>query len=53
VAALKARRLAGIGPFTVMSCDNLPSNGKVARAAVVGTAQLSDPDLADWIDQTV
>ena len=53
VAALKARRLAGIGPFTVMSCDNLPSNGKVARAAVVGTAQLSDPDLATWIDQTV
>ena len=44
---------SGIGPFTVMSCDNLPSNGKVARAAVVGTAQLSDPDLAAWIDQTV
>jgi mannitol 2-dehydrogenase len=49
VAALKARRAAGIIPFTVMSCDNLPGNGHVAEAAVIGTARLSDPDLADWI----
>ncbi|MBI1171418.1 mannitol dehydrogenase family protein [bacterium] len=49
VAALKARRAAGIAPFTVMSCDNLPGNGHVAKAAVVGTARLSDPGLADWI----
>ncbi len=53
VAALRARRAAGTQPFTVMSCDNLPGNGKVARDAVVGTARLSDPDLAAWIDQTV
>lgn len=49
VAALKARRAAGVQPFTVMSCDNLPGNGHVAHSAVVGTARLSDPDLADWI----
>ena len=53
VAALKVRRAAGTLPFTVMSCDNLPGNGKVARDAVVGTARLSDPDLAAWIDQNV
>ena len=53
VAALRARRLAGIMPFTVMSCDNLPGNGNVARNAVVGTARLSDPDLAAWISQNV
>lgn len=53
VAALKVRRAAGTQPFTVMSCDNLPGNGKVARDAVVGTARLSDPDLAAWIDQNV
>lgn len=53
VAALKARRAAGTQPFTVMSCDNLPGNGKVARDAVVGTARLSDSDLATWIDQNV
>ena len=53
VAAIKTRRAAGTQPFTVMSCDNLPSNGKVARDAVVGTARLSDPALAAWIDQNV
>lgn len=53
VAALKARRTAGIAPFTVMSCDNLPGNGHVTRAAVVGTARLSDPALADWIEAQV
>ena len=27
VAGLKARRAAGLKPFTVLSCDNLPDNG--------------------------
>ena len=53
VAALALRRSAGNKPFTVMSCDNLPGNGHVARAAVVGTARLSDPVLADWIARNV
>ncbi|WP_149139579.1 mannitol dehydrogenase family protein [Gemmobacter caeruleus] len=53
IAALKARRAAGTPAFTVMSCDNLPGNGQVARAAVVGLARLSDPALADWIDAHV
>ena len=48
-AGLKARRDAGVPPFTVMSCDNIPHNGTVARAAVVGVARLSDPAFADWI----
>ncbi len=50
VAALRLRREAGRGPFTVQSCDNLRGNGAVTRAVVVGLAQLSDPDLAAWID---
>ncbi|MBY8826398.1 mannitol dehydrogenase family protein [Sphingomonas colocasiae] len=49
VAALKHRRNAGLAPFTVLSCDNLPGNGDAAKAATVGLARLSDPDLADWI----
>lgn len=53
VAALKLRKMAGMEPFTVMSCDNLPSNGNVARAAIVGVAKLSDPAFADWIAQNV
>jgi len=53
VAALRMRRAAGHAPFTVMSCDNLPGNGHVTRAAVQGLARLSDPDFADWIAANV
>ncbi|MCA2410134.1 mannitol dehydrogenase family protein [Rhizobium leguminosarum] len=53
VAGLKARKDKGIGPFTVMSCDNIPHNGIVTANAVVGTAALSDPDFADWIRANV
>lgn len=53
IAALKARRASGVQPFTIMSCDNLPGNGHVTRAAVVGLARLSDPALADWIKAAV
>lgn len=50
VAALAARRAAGIAPFTVMSCDNLPENGHVAKNAVLGLARAIDSDLAAWIE---
>ncbi|MDO4900775.1 mannitol dehydrogenase family protein [Actinomyces sp.] len=53
VEALRLRRKAGVPPFTVMSCDNLPGNGRIARTAVVAQARLSDPELADWIDANV
>lgn len=53
VAGLRARRAAGLPPFTVMSCDNIPHNGVVTREAVVETARLSDPGLADWIAANV
>ncbi|WP_157018912.1 mannitol dehydrogenase family protein [Mesorhizobium xinjiangense] len=49
LAGLKTRRDAGIPPFTVMSCDNIPGNGHVTADAVVGLAELSDPDLATWV----
>ncbi|PZM08446.1 mannitol dehydrogenase family protein [Rhizobium tubonense] len=53
VGGLKARRDKGLAPFTVMSCDNIPHNGGVTLAAVVGTARLSDPAFADWIKANV
>lgn len=49
VAALRERRARGTAPFTVMSCDNIQGNGRVARASVEGVARLVDPGLADWI----
>lgn len=53
LAALKARRAAGIAPFTVMSCDNLPGNGHVTRQVVVGLARLFDTELAEWVEANV
>lgn len=53
VAALKARREVGVAPFTVLSCDNLPENGKLLRQGVVGFARELDTELADWIDASV
>ncbi|MDM4769823.1 mannitol dehydrogenase family protein [Solimonas sp. SE-A11] len=49
VAALSARRAAGIGGFTAMSCDNLVGNGHRLQAAVLGLAARLDPALAQWI----
>jgi mannitol-1-phosphate/altronate dehydrogenase len=51
VEALDRRRRAGRPPFTVLSCDNMPANGAIARAAVVGEAARRDPALARWIDE--
>lgn len=53
VSALRHRRDNAIPPFTVMSCDNIPHNGVVARNAVFGLAQLCDPPLAQWITHNV
>jgi len=49
VAALRARRAAGLRPFTVLSCDNLPGNGRITRDAVLALARAQDADLATWI----
>lgn len=53
VFALAARRAAGAGPLAVVCCDNLSSNGTVARNAVVGIAEAWDPQLAAWIGDKV
>lgn len=49
VRALGLRRAAGIAPFTVLCCDNLPGNGRVLRGVVLDLAARIDPGLADWI----
>jgi mannitol 2-dehydrogenase len=53
IAALMRRSAGGIPPFTVMSCDNLPENGHVARNAVLGLAKARGDDSAAWIDANV
>jgi mannitol 2-dehydrogenase len=53
LAGLLRRRDAGLAPFTVMSCDNIPGNGHVTENAVVGLARLIDPALAQWVTANV
>src|SRR5579863_6637700 len=52
-AGLKRRRAAGVAPFTVLSCDNIPGNGHVCENAVAGVAELADPELGRWIRASV
>jgi fructuronate reductase len=50
VEALRRRRASGVGPLTLVSCDNLVDNGSRLGRAVQQLAQVSDPDLARWIE---
>lgn len=51
VRAIAMRRVGGLAPFTVLSCDNLPSNGDTTRGLVLAFAHAVDPALADWIER--
>jgi mannitol 2-dehydrogenase len=51
--ALALRRHRGIAPFTVMSCDNIQSNGLVAREAFCGFADMFDSKMGTWMRQEV
>jgi len=53
LAAIRRRRDAGLPPFSVMSCDNMPENGHVTRNVIVQLAQRQESDLADYIQQHV
>ncbi|MDL4914017.1 MAG: mannitol dehydrogenase family protein [Enterobacterales bacterium endosymbiont of Blomia tropicalis] len=53
LAAIRRRRAAGLAPFSVMSCDNMPENGHVTRNVIVQLAQHQDEALADYIQQHI
>ncbi|ANE74310.1 mannitol dehydrogenase family protein [Dickeya solani] len=53
VAALARRKAAGLPAFSVMSCDNMPENGRVTRRVILAYANALDRELADWIDLNV
>ena len=50
VEALARRRAAGTKPFTILSCDNLPSNGATLHRLLVQFAALRDADLARHVE---
>jgi fructuronate reductase len=49
IEALAMRRGAGVPPFTVFTCDNLPSNGHVAKRILDRFAALRDLDLGAYV----
>jgi mannitol 2-dehydrogenase len=49
VEALVRRRERGLPPFTVVSCDNIPGNGELARSSFAAFAALRDPELGEWV----
>jgi fructuronate reductase len=53
VRALELRKAAGITPFTVLCCDNLPANGATTARVVTGFAALRDERLAHDIASEV
>lgn len=53
VEALARRRATGTAPFTVLTCDNLPSNGPLLRGLILDFARARDTALAGWIETQV
>ena len=53
VETLRLRRARGVPAYTVLCCDNLPSNGALLRAGVLDFAKRLDPALAGWIEANV
>lgn len=53
VLALKKRKQAGAGNITLISCDNVPSNGKVLGQVVTELASQIAPELTGWIQDNV
>ncbi len=53
VEALNRRRRHNIPPFTILSCDNLPANGRTTGRIVSRMAALRDPDLGAFVSGEV
>jgi fructuronate reductase len=53
VEALRLRRDAGLRPFTIVTCDNLPANGRTVRRVVCRLAALLDRDLGAFVANEV
>ncbi|MBB6407293.1 mannitol dehydrogenase family protein [Arthrobacter sp. AZCC_0090] len=51
--ALRLRRDRDAGRITLLSCDNIQDNGKVAERALKSFAAQAGPDMLDWIDENM
>ena len=53
VEALRRRRDKGLDGFSILSLDNLPSNGTLCKKAVLSFANKREAALARWIEDQV
>lgn len=53
IAEVLARRMAANAPVTLISCDNIPGNGRILNNAVSSFAEAADKALAGWIADNV
>jgi fructuronate reductase len=53
VEAIRRRRVAGVAPFSVLSCDNLPANGRTTARVVTALAAMRSAELAAYIEANV
>lgn len=53
VAGLSRRKARGEDGLTVLSCDNLPSNGRILARLVDAFAREHESTLANWIERKV
>ena len=51
VYSLNLRKNKNLNPFTCLSCDNIPENGKVLFSAVLEFAKEIDFNLFNWIKE--
>jgi fructuronate reductase len=49
VEATRRRRIAGARPFTVLTCDNLPANGRLLKGLLDRFAALRDAELGAYV----
>jgi len=50
---LERRARGGAGPLTLISCDNIPANGRRLRAALLALIAATRPALIGWIEANV
>lgn len=53
LAGLVLRQKRGAPPPAILSCDNIPENGRVTRQAVEGLAALRSDGLCEWVSENV
>ena len=49
---LEARRSVGEAPLTILSCDNLPGNGKTAGAAIMTVCETRSAELLRYVEES-